>query len=52
LVDLLNNKMKSYLLSVNAERPEDAYNWKTTGKSGAVRTKFFKRYKSDSFNEK
>ena len=52
LVNFLDEKMKSYLLSVDAERPEDASNWKTRGKSGAVRTKFFKRYKSDRANER
>lgn len=45
LVTKLQEKLSNFLESVDAENPEDAYNWKTTGKSGEVRTKFFERYK-------
>jgi arylsulfatase A-like enzyme len=51
LVSLLKKKMEVYLSEVGAERPEEAYNWETTGKSGNVRTKFFRRY-SDDFDKK
>ena len=47
LVSLMKNKMETYLSEVGAERPEEAYNWETTGKSGDVRTKFFRRYSAD-----
>ncbi len=51
LVSLLKEKMEFYLSEVGAERPEEAYNWETTGKNGNVRTKFFRRY-SDDFDKK
>jgi arylsulfatase A-like enzyme len=47
IVSLLDKKMRTYLVDVGAERPEEAYNWETTGKSGSVRTKFFRRYLND-----
>ena len=40
----LDKKLSGFLESVNAEKPEDAYNWETVGKQGKERTKFFKRY--------
>jgi hypothetical protein len=43
----MKNKMETYLSKVGAERPEEAYNWETTGKKGDVRTKFFRRYSAD-----
>jgi arylsulfatase A-like enzyme len=48
LVSLMHKKMKIYLADVGAELPEEAYNWKTAGKSGNVRTKFFRRYLDDT----
>tara|TARA_E500000178_G_scaffold346083_1_gene397122 strand:- start:344 stop:1783 length:1440 start_codon:yes stop_codon:yes gene_type:complete len=47
LTNLLDSKLTEYLNSIDAERPEHAFNWKTTGKSGRVRTKFFQRYGSE-----
>ena len=45
VVTKLQEKLSNFLESVDAEKPKDAYNWKTTGKSGEGRTKFFERYK-------
>ncbi|MBV32981.1 MAG: hypothetical protein CMK36_06030, partial [Porticoccaceae bacterium] len=45
LTNLLDSKLTEYLNSIDAERPEHAFNWQTTGKSGRVRTKFFERYR-------
>ena len=44
LVDALDSELTNYLLLVDAERPEEAFNWRTTGQSGRVRTFFFQRY--------
>jgi len=44
IVAKLDKKLSGFLESVNAEKPEDAYNWETVGKQGKERTKFFKRY--------
>ena len=44
IVAKLDRKLSGFLESVNAEKPEDAYNWETVGKQGKERTKFFKRY--------
>ena len=44
LTALLKEKLSMYLLSVNAERPEQSSTWVRVGKKGQVRTKFFQRY--------
>ena len=44
IVAKLDKKLSGFLESVNAEKPEDAYNWETVGKQGKERTKFFNRY--------
>ena len=47
LVDELDSELTKYLLSVDAERPEEVFNWHTTGKSGEIRTRFFHRYEGE-----
>lgn len=46
LTALLKEKLSAYLISVNAERPEQSATWVRVGKEGQVRTKFFQRYSS------
>ncbi len=46
-VEILDAELTNYLLSVDAERPEEVFNWHTTGNSGRARTRFFRRYKDD-----
>jgi len=43
----LEEQLNSYLQSVDAERPEDGGKWKSIGKEGKTRTKFFQRYDED-----
>ena len=40
----LEAQLTGYLNAVSAERPEEATKWRSIGKSGQVRTKFFQRY--------
>lgn len=40
----LEDKLATYLRSVDAERPEQGKKWATIGQEGRVRTKFFQRY--------
>ena len=44
LVVQMSNNLNSYLKSVGAEVPEDSFSWEKAGKSGSVKTLFFKRY--------
>lgn len=44
----LSQQLNQYLISVDAEKPQDSGSWSRAGKSGKARTKFFKRYQSDS----
>ena len=40
----LEKKLAEYLVSVDAERPEQGSKWVSVGKEGEVRTNFFQRY--------
>ena len=48
VADKLSQQLNQYLISVNAEKPQDSGSWRRAGKSGEARSKFFKRYHSDS----
>ena len=40
----LEKQLFDYLITVDAEIPEDSFTWERPGKFGAVKTQFFKRY--------
>ena len=48
VADHLSQQLNKYLTSVDAEKPRDSGSWSKAGKNGKTKSKFFKRYHSDS----